>query len=96
MAYTVGDDIKVTITFTVNLTPTDPTAWSLFYKQRDASAQTELVYGVDPELTQVSTGVYEWLHSTTGTTNDDAGRWDYFVVSTGVAKAVKARLFRRR
>lgn len=89
MSYTIGDDIKVRITFRVSGEPTDPTAWQLVYRPPGVeSLPVTLVNGVAPELTQLETGVYQWLLSTDRDNVDHAGQWLYWATSTGTtAKA---------
>lgn len=93
MAYIAGEDIKTSIKFEVDELLTDPTAFSVHVKPPNA-AKLELVFGVDAELTQLGTGDFLWTQSTTyEATNADVGRWEYVVVSLGVAKGAKKGFF---
>lgn len=87
-SYTIGDDIKVRITFRVDGAPTDPGGWQLVYVPPGVeSTPVELVFGVAPELTKLDTGIYQWLLSTDRDSPEHAGQWRYWVTSTAPAKA---------
>jgi hypothetical protein len=93
MSYTIGDDVKVRITFRVSGAPTDPGTWQLVYRPPGVeSSPVTLVYPT-AGLSQLETGVYQWLLSTDRDNPDHAGRWDYWVTSTPPAKASEAGHF---
>lgn len=87
MAYYVGDDIDVSAQFEVGGTLTDPTAWQIEVKPPGALASYVLAFGVDSELTKLAVGIFKARISTDRDTPGHAGRWSFFVTSTGTAKA---------
>lgn len=56
-SYTLGTQIRLSATFEVSDTPTDPTAVT-FKVRVPAGTITTYVYGVDAQLVKASTGVY--------------------------------------
>lgn len=57
MAYDIGDVVRVTETFTVNGTPTDPSTLTVKVKI-PAGTITTYVYGVDAQVVRSSAGVF--------------------------------------
>ena len=79
MAYTVGDKIRVSVTFTVSSTATDPTIVTIKYKTPSGAATT-WVYGTDIQVIKSSTGNYYADISAT-----EGGLWPYRWEGTGPA-----------
>jgi hypothetical protein len=91
MAYTVGDVLTFSIKFRKKDTKAliNPTAWEVQLKHPDGTEET-LQFGVDIRLTQVtSPGVFLYRQPTSAANDDDAGRWQGWVVSTGTGQASK-------
>lgn len=82
MAYDVGDRVRLTHTFTnADGANTDPTT-IVFKFKTPAGVTTTYTYGVNAELTKVSTGVYRVFISLSA-----AGIWRYRIEGTGVLEA---------
>lgn len=90
MAYTVGDVVILNINFRNRATKAlvDPTAWEVRVKPPNA-AKVTLVFGVAPQLSAIpsTTGMFQYRQPTDATNDDDAGRWEGWVVSTGTGQA---------
>lgn len=88
-AYDVGDVVRLTGTFAVGGTNTDPSTVTLYVEDPGGNVAT-LTYA-DEELTKSGTGVYYYDQAI-----DEAGLWKYRFVGTGAAAAaVQGRLFAR-
>lgn len=85
--YDEGNVLRVTGTFTLNGSVTDPTDVFLEFKKPGAVA-VEYEYGVDVELVKSSTGVYY-----VDLDLDTPGRWLYRFFSTGTGQAARPRSF---
>lgn len=79
MPYVDGDTVKLTCTFTVDGTPTAPTAVELKVKHPDDTVDT-----YSSGFTNPSTGVYS-----KNITVDEAGVWHYRWTGTGTAPGVE-------
>ena len=79
--YYLGNEVTVFETFTVQGTPTDPTTVTFTVELPDQTTET-FVFGVDPEVTNPSVGVYNlaYLPAT-------AGVYQYKVVGEGAVVA---------
>lgn len=87
MAYSVGDSVRITGTWT-NAAGTAVDPAGVFAAYRDPSGNTTtLTYGVDAELVKDSTGVYY-----VDVDADEAGWWHYRFYSTGEGKAASKPL----
>jgi hypothetical protein len=87
MKYHVGDMIRLTALWTVDKSPTDPTAISLKFKNH-AGTETEYIYGEDPEIEKDGTGDY---HADIPLDHD--GTWHYRWEGTGAAHAAEESSF---
>ena len=90
MAYTIGDVVLTTVEFRLKSTNAlvDPTAWQVEVQPPGGQVKFTLVFGVDGALTQVSSpGEFQFRQTTDRDTSADAGRWDYWVTSTGTGQA---------
>jgi hypothetical protein len=81
--YDPGQIARLGITLTVDGTVTDPTTIKIRVKPKTSPA-VEYVYGVDSNVTKLSTGVYRAAITIT----DDPGQWQYRWISTGTAATV--------
>jgi hypothetical protein len=85
-SYDVGDLIRLSITFKVGSTPTDPTTITFRILSPDGTV-TEYIYATDDELVRDSDGVYhvDWIP-------DVKGVWAYRWEATGaVIEAEQAK-----
>ena len=92
MGYTIGDEIKIAVSFEVAGTLTDPTAWQIEIKPPNAAVATMAAYTVtypDATIVHDGAGLFTVTIDTDRDDEDHAGRWDYWVTSTGTAKASK-------
>ena len=80
MSYDRGDLVRLTATFKVGDTPTNPTAVFLYIRSV-TGVLTTLQYGVDGSITRPSTGVYQYDYSASA-----AGNVTYRWASTGTAQ----------
>jgi hypothetical protein len=81
-AYSYGSLIKITATFTTPLgVAVDPLTVRIKTKSPDGVVTT-YVYGVDEEITWISTGVYQFYISLT-----QCGLWRYQALGTGTNQA---------
>lgn len=80
--YQPGDLVRLSTTFTVDDTPTDPTSVTLTVQKPDGT-QTDYVHGTDPEVVKDSTGVYH-----ADIEADQAGLWVWAWTGTGAAHGV--------
>ncbi len=79
--YYLGNEITIFYTFTVDGTPTSPTTVIFTVELPDESVET-FTFGVDPEVTNPSVGVYELLY-----TPLSSGVYNYKVAGTGAVIA---------
>lgn len=86
-AYTLGTQVRLSATFTVSGTATDPTAVTFKIREPDATVTT-YVYGTDAELVKSSTGVY-YVDYTTAAEGIHAWR----MVGTGTVIAAEEQQF---
>ena len=87
MAYTIGDEIKIVVKFSVAQTLTDPTAWQIEIKPPNAVAY--VVTYPDSTIVRDAAGSFTITLDTDRANGDHAGRWCLWVTSTGTAKASK-------
>jgi len=80
--YDKGDLIRLTATFTVSTTPTDPTTVTL--KVKDPSGNVATYTYALAEITKSSTGIYYKNISL-----DEAGYWYYQWTGTGAVESVE-------
>lgn len=80
-SYVKRNSIRLSATFSVGSTPTDPTAVFLEIRQPNGTLTT-LQYGIDGSLVRVSAGVYRYDYNAA-----NAGDVGYRWYSTGVAQA---------
>lgn len=95
MAYEIGDDVVVTMKWRRRSDGAllNPTAIQVLLQPPNDQALQTLVYGVASEITKIADGHYELLVSTSATNELDAGRWTYWVTSTGTGKASQSGSF---
>lgn len=83
MAYDVGDKLRITATFTVASTNTDPTTITMQHKDPSGNT-TSKTYAADPtEVVKSATGIYYY-----DLTFDEAGTWYVKWTGTGTVVAV--------
>jgi hypothetical protein len=85
--YDVGDKVRVTVNFTDNGSPIDPTT-VVFKWKSPAGTITTKTYGTDVEVVKTSTGVYY-----SDITPASAGKYDYRFAGTGAVVAASEGLF---
>lgn len=85
--YDRGQLVRLTVTFSVGSTPTDPSAVYLYLRAPDGTFST-LQYGVDGSVVKVSTGVYRYDYSATAR-GDVYYRWS----GTGAAQSAEQSTF---
>lgn len=81
--YNPGEIARLGITLTVDGAVTDPSTIKIRVKP-PTTAAVEYVYGVDSNVTRLSTGVYRAAITIT----NDPGPWQYRWISTGTAATV--------
>lgn len=79
--YTLGTEVTLFYTFTVEGVPTDPTTVTFTVELPDETVET-FVDGVDPEVTNPSTGYYELAYLPA-----QVGTYNYKVAGTGLVVA---------
>lgn len=79
--YPLGTQVTIFYTFTVDDVPTDPTTVTFTIELPNETTE-DFFFGVDPEVTNPSTGYYELAF-----TPPDAGTYNYNVVGTGTVIA---------
>lgn len=91
--FDVGDQLEIEVTFrSVDRLLTDPTA--VVFRIMSASlAETSFDYGVDPEVTRLSTGVYRLVYDLL---SDDPGTWSVRCQGTGSLVAAVENTFEVR
>ena len=83
--FDIGDVARITATFEVADTPTDPTTTTIRVRT-PAGAETSHQYGVDGNVVRVSAGVFRYDLALTA-----SGYWRYRWVGTGVAAAAEEK-----
>jgi len=83
--YDVGDDIRLSVTFAVSGTPTDPTTVKLYVRDPSGN-EAEYVYADD--ITKDDTGDYHYDVSI-----DESGVWRYRWEGTGTAAGAEEGSF---
>ncbi len=86
-SYLVGGQVRISVTFTVSGTATDPTAVTALVKT-PADVTTTYVYGVDAEIVKTATGSYYIDQNLS-----ESGTWAVAMVGTGAVVAVDERSF---
>lgn len=86
-SYDIGDVVRLTGTFTVSGSATDPTTVSLLIRRPDG-VKTTLVYGTDVALEKTGTGAYRCDYDPVV-----SGVHWYRFFSTGTAKAAEEQSF---
>lgn len=85
--FDIGDDGRVTVTFSVNNTPTDPTTITARVKE-PGLPQVSYVYGTDAEVVRSGTGVYYFEIPLTA-----YGAWSVRFEGTGNVEAAAEGMF---
>lgn len=86
MSYTVGTTVKVSCTFAVASTLTDPTSVTL--KVKDPGANTDTYTYAGGSVTKASTGSYY-----KSIVPDEAGVWHFQWIGTGAAAGLREGSF---
>ena len=81
--YDNGDVINIYATFT----PTDPTLVQFELYRNDVLVKA-YQWGVDPEVTRISEGYYQFQYAI-----PSAGKWRYKVIGTGTVQASETWFF---
>jgi len=83
-AYDIGDQVRITSTFQISGTDTDPTTVTFKFKKPGASSTTSWVYGVDAQVKKTAIGIYY-----VDLDLDTAGSWSYRWEGTGTVVAAQ-------
>jgi hypothetical protein len=88
--YDIGDLVKLSATFTVGTTPTDPTTITLHLKDPSGNV-VDYVFGVGTTIVRTSAGAYY-----ANITPDETGLWWYRWEGAGAVQTTDEEPFRVR